>query len=348
MTCRVHPDPQEPAGGYAFLELPEGHLGDAPVTVAVFDAFGEKWLAANDEAGAMAVVGDAHWQQDRFEFGPYRVYRHDGADWVRIGPEIVNKIEEYAPLKIWIDGSDYDVTWPDNVPPRAGAAVLGGIQPVARSRSGQPQPVPVGRPQPPEQDTEPAGAAIQEPANQGLQDGEANAGQRSSLLPLLIVLFLLAGAVAAAWWYWPAQNTGQTPEPLAKTVPVATSDNTCTPEALGALKGGFAEVGSAIRGCGKALSPDATLAFVEDYANRGDPEALLLFGMLYDGEELDARIENLIGLTFEPDDTRAADYYARAVQAGSEQAAQSLQAVCQRLSSANSTLAKGAYNDFCE
>ena len=52
-------------------------------------------------------------------------------------------------------------------------------------------------------------------------------------MPLLIVLFLLAGAVAAAWWYWPAQNTGQTPEPLAKTVPVATSDNTCTPEALG-------------------------------------------------------------------------------------------------------------------
>ena len=122
MSLTVHPDPQEPAGGFAFLELPDGSLTEESVTVAVFDAYGERWLAANEEVGARVGIGNPHWQAERFAFGPYTVYHHEGADWVRIGPEIVNKIEEYAPLRIEVGGAGYDVSWPDDVPPRALAA----------------------------------------------------------------------------------------------------------------------------------------------------------------------------------------------------------------------------------
>ena len=142
MTLVVHPDPQEPAGGFAFLELPDGSLQGDTTTVAVFDAYGERWLrqavARNDR--------DLNWQTERFEFGPYRIYRHEGADWVRIGPEIVNWIEEYAPLRIAVGGAAYNVIWPDDVAPRARAAELGDIRPVARPRPVVATPAPAPRP----------------------------------------------------------------------------------------------------------------------------------------------------------------------------------------------------------
>lgn len=127
MSLKVHPDPQEPAGGYAFLELPEGSLPDDRVSVSVFDAFGERWLSRAD-----ASAGKTNWQTVPVEFGPYEVHRHQGADWVRLGPEIVDRLEEYAPLLFTVAGRSHDVIWPDDISPRARAAVLGALQPVRR------------------------------------------------------------------------------------------------------------------------------------------------------------------------------------------------------------------------
>ena len=125
MTLVVHPDPQEPAGGYAFFELPKRSLMGELAPVAIFDASGERWLGPAPEGAVPVEPGP--WQGDRHSFGPYQVYRHEGADWVRVGPEIVNRLEEYQPLKITVGMEEYSVTWPDDVPPRAGAAALGGI-----------------------------------------------------------------------------------------------------------------------------------------------------------------------------------------------------------------------------
>ena len=51
MGLTIHTDPQEPAGGFAFLELPGGSLGTGPVTVAVLEVYGSRWLGPSEEFG---------------------------------------------------------------------------------------------------------------------------------------------------------------------------------------------------------------------------------------------------------------------------------------------------------
>lgn len=341
MSRFVHPDPQEPAGGFAFLELPGGALPDAPVGVAVQEVFGDRWLAPTGDVAGRVGIGNPNWQTTRHDFGPYTVHRHDGADWVRIGPEIVNKLAEYTPLRIAVGALLLDVTWPDDVPPRAGAAVLGGIRAVGRGRPPEPEPVPVPVPVPPAGDEaepeppEPAGDLPEQPV------GATQSGRRPTwLAPLLLVLALLA-ALLAAWWLIPDDMPQQ---PAHADVP---KSDRCTLTALDAVSGGFAVVEQAIRDCGADITPDTALRLVEDAAARGDPGALLLFGVLYDATELDPQIENLIGLSFADDPARAAEYYARAVTAGSLPAKHRLSAICIRLAGADATLDKGAHDDFC-
>lgn len=362
MTVNVHPDPQEAAGGYAFLELPGGTLNGDTVTVAVFDAYGERWLAAAEAPGARIGVGDPHWQAERFEFGPYTIYRHEGADWVHIGPEIVNKVEEYAPLRLSVGGKDYPVTWPDDVPPRAGAAVLGGIQPVARPATEAAASRLVGRVEPdatadtvvPVPPPHPAPAAAAQP---GPELAKVEPMRSGFLLPLLLVL-LIFFAGASAWWFWPkdkATEVAAVPAPSPKTAPTSQAVSAPVPEPAGApcsldeleALADFASADAALRACGKDVSPDTTLQVIESHAARGDGEALFLIGTLYDGEILDARMETLIGLTFEPDIARAVEYYSRAAKAGSAKAPTVLAATCARLKEAAATLARGAYDDFC-
>ncbi len=337
MSLTIHPDPQEPAGGYAFLELPGGSLGTGPVGVAVMETYGARWLGPSDDAGGRTAVGAANWQGERHDFGPYAVHAHDGADWVKIGPEIVNKIEEYTPLRLVVDGQSADVTWPDNVPPRAGAAVLGGLLPTRPATTRDTGAALVGKPQEPEiepvQEPEPA----PEPPQTVASDEPAPPNRRAWWL--LLVAVALIGALVALWWFY----LRDTPDEQVKIMPEAA----CTNQALAALDG-FAAMEIAIRACGDALSADTVLAIVEDAAGRGDPDALLLFGTLYDGAEEDTQIEKVIGLTFADDAARAAEYYARAAGAGSDTAGERLKVTCVQLAGSDKTLAKGAYDDYCD
>ncbi|MHA6262503.1 hypothetical protein ACXYMO_04815 [Arenibacterium sp. CAU 1754] len=337
MTLTVHPDPQEPAGGYAFLELAEGSLPQDSVTVAVFDAYGERWLAPSQDDGEKISIGNPNWQAERHDFGPYKVYGHEGADWVRIGPEIVNKIEEYSPLRLSINGVEHTATWPDDIPPRAGAAVLGGIQAVARVR---PDPVVHPAVQPPVAELHAESGVPDLPEDPDTPTG----GFRIWIW--LIALILLVAIAVGVWWFW-MRDDALTAKVPSDSTPVATRER-CSFAALSVLPGGFAEAGAALRDCGREVSPDVALEVIESFAAQDDPDALLLIGTLYDGTELDARIEKLIGLTFDPDDARAAGYYARASSAGSDAAQTRLGDTCARLSGSASTLAKGAFDDFCK
>ena len=83
-------------------------------------------------------------------------------------------------------------------------------------------------------------------------------------------------------------------------------------------------------------------------AAANDPAALALFGALYDNGVTDAAIEDQIGLTFTDDPARAADYYARAIAAGSQDAPPRLQAVCRRLLLKTDTLSQSAREDHCQ
>ncbi|MEY8827765.1 hypothetical protein AB9K34_05015 [Sedimentitalea sp. XS_ASV28] len=343
MSLRIHPDPQEPAGGYAFLELEADSLADEPVRVAVFDAYAERWLAPPEANG----VGGAepHWQSERHEFGPYEVYRHDGADWVRIGPEIVDQLGEYAPLRFMLADQVHDTVWPDDVPPRAGAAMLGGLQPVGRKRAElidrRVAPAVIDDPDDDMRDDDAQDDGIAElPDLTGPEDADKAPGARRGRFWLVLLLAILIAA-ALAWYFRPEPA----PDPAPRVV--AESAAPCTRETLAATDGGFGAIAEAIRACGSDVQPDTALSLVEEAAARDDADALLLFGVLYDGEALDPRIENLTGLTFADDPAQAVEYYARARDAGSGEARTRLEQACARLASDNATLARGAFDDFC-
>ncbi|WP_425043966.1 hypothetical protein [Primorskyibacter sp. S87] len=331
MSLLVHPDPQHPAGGYAFLECPSGSLPDGQVTVAVFDSFSERWLAASDAPGARIAVGDPNWQTQRYEFGPYDVHRHDGADWVRVGPEIVNKLAEYTPLRLFVGPASGDVTWPDGVPPQAGFADRGAIQTVAAEPDPEPDVIPAP-PLEPQIPLEPKPEPSEAPAASE-REVSATSGRRSLLWPLVLLLLLLAG-VAAAWLYLK--------EPDEKN----DVGDSCTLSALRKISG-FPEQLDVIRNCGSAVSADAALTVIEDAARKDDPAALLLFGVLYDEDQVDPKIEDLLGLSFEPNKAQAVEYYRRAVDAGAELARPPLAALCEQLQGSAATLERGAYDDYC-
>ena len=369
MSLTIHTDPQEPAGGFAFLELPGGSLGAGPVTVAVLEVYGSRWLGPSEEDGDKVEIGDGNWQGERHDFGPYTVHAHDGADWVRIGPEIVNKIEEYTPLRLSVGALSEDVTWPDDVPPRAGAAVLGGLQSTAfggAQDSGaalvgnaikpepEPAPEPILQPTPPEFTPEP------EPELEATVMPVPPKKTNKTLWWLLLALVVLLGlALGAVWWFfWREQPEPPVGDPPAVESGIETAEpavapdngdsaNPCTRAALMDLSG-FAATRDAIRACGDALSPDTVLTIVEDAASAGDKDALLLFGTLYDGATEDARIETVIGLSFTDNPALAAEYYARAREAGSVEAETRLRGVCAFLAGATDIMAKGAFDDFCE
>jgi len=227
-----------------------------------------------------------------------------------------------------VGGQVADVTWPDDVPARAGAAVLGGLLSTARATPQQADDQLVGIPPEPETEPEPE---LVEP------EPTPPAPQKRSLLWLLLILALAAAGIGV-WYYY------LRPDP--PVAPVAEQDQ-CTRAALVALDG-FVNTEKAIRACGDALSADTVLKIVEDAARADDPGALLLFGTLYDGAELDARIETLIGLSFDHDAATAAEYYARAAAAGSAEAGVRLVATCAQLARADETLAKGAFDDYCK
>lgn len=351
MTLSVHPDPAVRGGGFGFIAVPQGTLPKGPVTVAVMETYGSRWLAPSEAEEGMAEIGNPNWQAERHEFGPYEVHPHEGCDWIRIGPEIVNKIEEYTPLRIHLGDFSEDISWPDNVPPRAGAAVLGGLQTAATPQK-PPAPPPLmatrSAPTPePEQD-EPGVAEAPEPqvtadpVADPPEDAETSKRNRF-ILPVILTALALA-AILAAMWFLPEDEApvAQTPPP-----PPAPAGTPCSADVLAATPGGFAAVADAVRDCAGQVPPDVVLTLLEDAAAAGDATALLLFGMIYDGGWTDAKIEDQIGLTFSDDPAQAAEYYARAVAAGSRAAPDRLAAVCTVLAGTETTLAQGAHDDYC-
>jgi hypothetical protein len=345
VSLTVLPDPEEPAGGYAFLELPGGSLDATQVHVAVQESYGDRWLAP-----AVDVV----WQSARHDFGPCKVYRHDGADWIRIGPEIVDRMEEYTPVRFAVGPVVGEVVWPDNVLPRAAGAVLGALRPVARNLAAPDGERAMKAPAPPRPEPEAAPEPEPEPEPEApVVTTEPDPARTPRRWPWLIPALL--ALLALAWWLlWrdgPEVVVVPPADPVVQPDPLDPGDRAavdgCDEAALTALAGGFDARVQKIRDCGARVPADLALRIIEDAAAADDPQALLLFGTLYDGRELDPRIENLIGLSFDDDPVQATVYYARAVAAGSDVARARLTATCARLAQGATTLQKGAFHDHC-
>jgi hypothetical protein len=355
-------DPRHPHGGYAELGLPADRIEADTVELAVFDKYSERYLG-----------GDG-WQATREAFGPYEVVRDGATARVVIGPEVVNQIEEYANLRLECGGLTQDVAWPDDIVPAPGAARIGGILSArAASGGGEPGlavrlqgPVPDDtatdpappEPAPPEPDPEPP----QEPQEATDPGPGAEAGQDTARRPGGLWLWLLALVLAGlggAWWYLQER-------PFDPPAPVAETDRPAQPEpepevqaeaapeadpcalATIAAQDGFAAQLASLRGCGADTSADTALTVLERAAGGGDADALLLFGEIYDSEAGDPVIEETIGLSLPDSPATAAEYYGRAVEAGSDEARARLEALCSRLGGMSDTLARSAFADHCE
>lgn len=331
----ISPDPAHPRGGYALVSLDASDVPDEKTEVSVFDKYSERYL------------GDAGWQSARVLFGPYEVQRDGERAHIVIGPEIVNQIEEYANVRFEVGTAAGDVSWPDAVVPAPGAARIGGIMP-ARANEVPPEPALSAR-IPPESAPSPALELQSESAgdpeeSQTIETEETTRSGGARIAAILVLLVLIA---VVAYWLVTSGEDEQATAPSPEPEPVAAaSDDPCSASALRGIDG-FAGQLEALRGCGGKASADAALGIVERAAASGDGQALALFGTIYDGAVTDEDVEDTIGLTFGDVPATAAEYYARAVSAGADVAAEPLAALCARMSGMTDTLSRAAVTDYC-
>ncbi|WP_227268348.1 flagellar basal body-associated FliL family protein [Roseobacter weihaiensis] len=332
----IRPDPAHPRGGYAELSLSDESLAGETTQVAVFDNYSERYL------------GESGWQATKVMFGPYAVLRESGQVRVVIGPEIVNQIEEYANVKLLVGDTSQDVSWPDEIVPAPGAARIGGIMGAALKDAPVQGTLTAKMPEPEPEPDAPDVVTDPEPMDQTDAAVEEPAGSKTGMWIGLVAMVLLAAGIA----YWFLNEADPTPvaAPAASVVtPDPVAEAPADPCGIDALQGleSFAAQATALRGCGSSASADAALGLVERAAAAGDAEALLLFGTVYDGQSTDPVIEDQIGLTFADVPATAAEYYARALEAGSQEAPDKLAALCARMAGMTDTLVKGAVADYC-
>jgi hypothetical protein len=202
----------------------------------------------------------------------------------------------------------------------------------------EPEPVPES---PPDQPPDPTPEPDTQPDKPTPPSGNNGLVIGGGFLALLL-------AAGLAYLFLTAEEE-QPSEPVA--APVAApeplpAEDLCSMEALGALDG-FAAQAEALRSCASQATADAALGLLERAAAAGDADALLLFGTIYDGTVNADVIEDRIGLTFGDEPATAAEYYARAVAAGSEGASEQLATLCERMAGMDDTLARGAVADYC-
>ncbi|MBL3594669.1 hypothetical protein JMM63_03605 [Rhodovulum sulfidophilum] len=334
MALKIRPDPRRPSGGYAELSAEARALPETEATVSVFDAFSERFLGLDG------------WQSDRAEFGPYEVIRDGDRARLVIGPEIVNRIEEYAALKIRVNRIEAELSWPDDVVPMPGAARIGGLA-VARAAPAEAtteatadtKGLLTGKLPDPGPEAPPPAAQAEDPAPEE---------QRRSRLPLIAGLSALALLICGGALAWFLMQPPSPPVVAERPEAEPTPPDPCRPEALAGLDGlPFAEGRALMARCGARVTPQQALAALEAGADAGDADALLLFGEIYDEGANDDPVETEIGLSLTPSASKAAEYYARARAAGSAEAAKRLERLCPDLRAASDTLSRSAAEEYC-
>lgn len=345
----IRPDPKRPRGGFAEITVSGATPSGGPVEVTVYNSFLEKWL------------GPDGWQPNRHGF-PARQAEQDG-DTLRliVGPDIVNQIEEDTPLKIGVAGTEFSTYWPDDINQGPDVAIGGDLAGTgSKAAAAAPKPITsLAEPEPtpdPEAETEEDGetdAGDDEDSYVKPVDDEPKKSRAGSYAMWAVALLAVIGA--AAWYFLmqpgdkvavvepePTVEDEPQPEPVAET-------NPCGTDQLRSLASdGFKTLAQQLRTCGSKVSIDDALTFVERASAANDPDALVLFGALYDTTVKDEPIKTEIGLNLGDNAARAAEYYARAKEAGSDEATNRLTAVCRGLLLKSDTLSQSAHEDFCQ
>lgn len=359
----VRPDPAHPRGGYAVLEFDVSEVAEDSVSITVFDLYKELYL------------GQAGWQPEQQRFGPYPVQKSGARGQVVIGPEIVDKIEEFSTVRLALGKFSADVGWPDDIVQSPKAATSDSAIKVSSAQT----PAEVSAPikmktvqdtadeeqnaeepeaeeeslQTEETDAQNEGVSFHTEAGADYEDEDYAEEEQRSKLPVILGALIVAAVVAAAAFFFlsadePVAEPGPVPPPVETPPPVAAAPDPCSDSELAAAASrSFSDLGTALRGCGGAVSPDVALGLLEAAVADGDADALAFFGTLYDVSQTDTVIEEEIGLTLGDDPARAAEYYARARDAGSSEAPDLLAGACRVLLLRTDTLSISAREDYC-
>ena len=348
-------------GGVALLQMPQGMMQSETVVVSVLNDYSKLWLAPTEGEGDLIHVGEGNWQPTRHAFGPYPVVKEANMDTVRVGPEIVNKLENFVPLTIVVGGREFSVNWPDNVVPRVGTALRGGISGIARPNAGDFDTKRlVGR----QKAAQDESRTVEQEPYRGADDITAevadteivpddppliDANQRPKLpLRLLgILLVVLVASMAAAFFFLgqaPQKQIAGEDSPQPQTQPTAD----CSFAGLAATPGGFVNLATALSNCGEDVTGDTALRLVEAGTARSDSNAWLMLGTLYDAAMTDPLFETRLGVSFLDNPGLAAEYYKQAANAGSVEAGARLRGTCGRLQGLTDTLSQGAFDDYCQ
>lgn len=361
---QIEPDPDVHLGGVALLRLPANAVAGDTTHVHLQNAYSQLWLAPTSGEDTLIQVGDGNWQSDPHGFGPYPVTR-DGAELtLRIGPEIVNKLEEFVPVILRIDGRDHDAVWPDNVPPRAGAALIGALHAAAAEAPSDRGARLVGRRdqvrEAPEEEVFDALPDPDETETFDDYDDETDTGEGTGNRRLVLLGRLSAALIAAlAAIYFltqPTQDDTPVAQPVTEETPVTPPEASpvnevapdCSLDTLAGLSGGFAATAEALYGvCGATVDAEGAFRLVERGAMAGDGLAWLALGALYDPNFADPLLEERLGVSPGDNLALAAEYYANARNAGVAEANVRLGETCADLATRTDTLSIGARDDFC-
>ncbi|MEM6739416.1 MAG: hypothetical protein AAF646_04820 [Pseudomonadota bacterium] len=336
----VRPDPKRPRGGYAIFLVEGGALPAGEVSLTLRNRFNDKYLDASG------------WQSAKAYFGPYTAEEKGNRIEIVVGSEIVNLVEEYTPVTVGIGEQEFEVTWPDDILPGPPSAIVGGVSPTPPKPGEDGSQKLVGKAQAPaEPKPAPVPDTTQEPESSP-QDGKGDA-QGKRLVPVLLGVLAVALIGGGIYWYF-SQTEVAAPPPVAvieeteEAEPVAALEP-CSETALAEIaESGFQNLISELGNCATEVSANTAFELLERGIDANDPAAIAAFGRLYDAEELLDIVETTLGLTYSDDPAIAAEYYARAVQAGDGVgAAEALTAVCARLATSSDTLAQGAFEDHC-
>lgn len=360
MVLKLVRDPSNRHGGWALIRLPGSASGQTHVVISREE--GEFTLGAHG------------WQGGVHQFGPYTVEHDEKSPFVRIGPEIVDHMEEYLMVKVELGELDLseDLSWPDQIRPSPAASDGGGvgIDPVRPVEAESPtRPV---RREPPEPLTDPAeNEAVQAPdaqteilplrhsVEEPPEPAETQAGEdpkKKSNLWLLLLLLLLVAVVVPVGYFMlfhedePVVVQEQRNSEIAgdgsdeQVEPVRDPDNEqlsdlparCDEESISAFL-------SAPARDSEDLHRVALLC-----ADAGNTDLRLrLLGLLIDREDPAALLQwakwydpsrAVQGDPFTPDASTAATFYKRAAAAGSEEAANALTEFCAGLETSTNPL----------
>jgi hypothetical protein len=344
MSITVKPDPDHPLGGHALI-LVDVPVAQGPLSLTVLDLMEDRHL------------GPKGWQSAPVSLGPYAARDEGGTTVLPVGPEVVDRMEAFTPLRMTVGGVSDEVTWPDSVRGSPSRAGLGGVSVLQRNEPPQRAPA---APEPKPREAERAAAPPPDPgplvaAPKG--GGDEGTGGRGGgrLAPVLLLLAALAAAGAGAWWFL---GRGTAPVETAAPVDAAapSGDAATVGDAAGAASAGCdgaalaaaaalppAEAFAAVAGCVDAAGADARFAIIEAAAAAGVGEAVAMIGRWYDPAEAAA-----VGSAFSTrDPALAARYYRDAAAAGYGAAAPLLERACASLDPEADPTHELAREQFC-